>query len=228
MQIIIELDGPVIDVEPVYWAAYSRAAGELGLARKHRPDFWRLVRRGAGAGEMLAGARPRHVQRFCESFAALLEDDESWSDAVAQAGVADELRGLRAGQHVLTLVTLGRNAGARQQRLDAHDLAVHFTRMARLAIEPYKRTAQLKELTENHTRVLVAAACEPLVKCANEAGLTAVDVSNGPCSARRLTQAGAALTFGGLNELSEEIARGGRNLLAAGLLPGGTGHAREG
>ena len=221
MKIILELDGPMIDVEPVYWAAYSQVAADLGLARKNRVDFWRLIRRGAGIGDMLAGAKPRHVQRFRETFPGALEAEECLATAVAQPGVADELRALRAGQHSLGLVSLGKNAKTRQRRLDEHDLSVHFSRMARLVSDPFQRLTQLEELAEDHTRVLVAAGSESLVKLANEAGLVVVGVFNGPCTARRLTQAGAGLTFGDLEALGEEIATGGHNLVAAGLPPRG-------
>ena len=50
-------------------------------------------------------------------------------------------------------------------------------------------------------------------------GLVVVGVFNGPCTARRLNQAGASVTFGDLEALGEEIATGGRNLVAAGLPP---------
>ena len=235
IRIILELDGPIVDIEPVYWAAYSRVVAGLGLARKERATFWRALRRGGGVGDMLAGAGPRHIQRFREAFPEALEDDECLAEAVAQPGVADELRALRTGQHVLSLVTLGRNAKARQARLDEHDLSVHFTRMTRLSEDRFQRLAQLKELTEDHPRVLVAASCESLVKLANEADLVVVGISNGPCTARRLGQAGARLTFTNLAHLGGEIATGGGNLIAAGLPPppntfddGNTGHGRRG
>jgi len=219
MRIIIEFDGPVIDVEPVYWAAYSRVAGELGLARKDRAVFWRLLRRGAGIGDMLTGAKPRHIQRFREAFPEALDLDVCLADGAAREDISGELRALCAGQHVLSLVTLGRNAKARQKLLDANDLSVHFTRMSRLAAEPVLRRAQLQELTEGHARVLVAAASETLVKLGDEAGLFTAGIADGPCAARRLTQAGARLTFRGFGELGNEVATGCRNLIAAGLPP---------
>ena len=219
MHLIIELDGPVLNVEPVYWAAYTRIVAELGLARKDRSVFWTLQRRGAGLGEMLLGAKPRHLQHFREGLAAALELEECWAQAVAQPDAADELRALRVGQHALTLVTLGRNAKVRQAQLDAHHLSADFTRMARLAADPFQRLAQLKELTEGRPRVLVAAGTEPLLKLADEAGLVAVGLANGPCTAQRLTRAGARLTFADLHALGEEIVHGAPQLIAAGLLP---------
>ena len=219
ISIILELDGPIIDVEPVYWAAYSRVVAELGLARKERATFWHALRRGGGVGDMLAGAKPRHIRRFREALPEALEEDECLAEGVAQPGAADELRALRAGRHVLSLVTLGQNAKARQARLDEHDLSVHFTRMTRLSKDRFQRLAQLEELTENRARVLAAAASESLVKLADEAGLVVVGISNGPCTARRLSQAGARLTFGNLANLGTEIATGGGSLIAAGLPP---------
>lgn len=219
MKIILEFDGPVIDVEPVYWAAYSRVVAELELARKDRATFWRLLRRGAGIGEFLLGAKPRHLQRFREAFPELLESDECLSSGAAAEGVADELRALAAGQYALSLVTLGRNGPARQKLLDEADLSVYFTRMSRLAAAPNQRLDQLKELTEGEARVVVAAGSESLVKLAEEANLAAVGIANGPCTARRLTQAGARMTFTDLEGLGEEFATGARNLVAAGLPP---------
>ncbi|MCK4660229.1 MAG: HAD family hydrolase [Phycisphaerae bacterium] len=219
VRIIIEMDGPIIDVEPIYWAAYSRVVGELGLARKEQAVFWRALRRGSGVGDMLAGAKPRHIQQFREALPQALEHDECLAAGRAWQDVAKELNALHVGQHVLGLVTLGSNARARQKLLDEHDLSVHFTRMVRLADDPFRRLAQLEELAEDHRRVLVAAGSETLVKLANEAGLLVVGISNGPCVARRLTQAGASLTFGDFVALAEEIETGASNLISAGLLP---------
>ena len=219
MKIILELDGPVFDVEPVYWAAYSRAAGELGMARKDRRVYWNAVRRGAGVGDMLVGAKPRHLVRYRERFPEWLETDECLAEAVAHQCAADELRALEVGGHAMSLVTLGSNAAARQKLLDSADLSKYFSRMARMVSDPFQRIAQMKELAEEHPRVLVVASSEPLVKLANEADLIVVGVSSGPCIGRRLTQAGARMTFGDLEELGNELASGARALVAAGLPP---------
>jgi phosphoglycolate phosphatase-like HAD superfamily hydrolase len=218
MKIIIELDGPIIDVEPVYWAAYSQVVSELGLARKDRAQYWPLVRRGAGIGELVSGALPRHLEHYRQKFPLVLESDEALTEGVPQAGVKEELRALGLS-HGLSLVTLGKNAEARQRVLDAHDLSIHFSRMARLSADVFQRRDQLKQLAEDAPRVLIAAASEPLVKLANELERVVVGVAAGACAARRLTQAGAPLTFETIGALVDEIASGGHNLLKAGLLP---------
>ena len=67
--------------------------------------------------------------------------------------------------------------------------------------------------------MLVAAASETLVKEADEADLITGGITNGPCTGRRLTQAGARLTFRDLGALGDEIACGARHLIEAGLKP---------
>ncbi|MCP4590501.1 MAG: HAD family hydrolase [bacterium] len=217
IKLIIELDGPVLDVEPVYWAAYSCIAAELGLARKDRAEFWRSVRRGGGVGDLLTGAKPRHIQRFREGFPQALESDECLRQAGEHEGVAAELRSLYAIQHVLSLVTLGQNSAARQAVLDGYDLSTHFTEMTRLTGDGYQRLARLRELAVDCRRVLVAASSESLIKLADEAGLFAVGIHGGPCTGRRLTQAGARVTYRGMADLAEEITAGGRTLIDLGL-----------
>ena len=81
------------------------------------------------------------------------------------------------------------------------------------------RTAQLTHLAEGDPRCVAACASPSMILAAEAAGLFAVGVASGACSAARLTQAGARCVFADPSALAESIASGARQLVDAGLVP---------
>ncbi len=216
MRFIIDCEGPVLDVQPCHWAGYSAACAELGLARMDPASFWRAVRRGAGDGELVRGAKPAKLRDFRRSFDEHRESDECAGCMQPQPGAAAALGVLRrSGQCIL--VTLGANARARQAILDAADLSVHFSRMKALSADRGRRVDQLGVLSEGDRHTVVAAASESMILAAEEAGLFAVGVCCGAATAARLARAGARCNFADLAELAECLDRNGDDLVAAGL-----------
>lgn len=218
MKLILEADGPILDVGPAYWHAYAAALSELNLPKTDPDTFWRLVRRGAAPGEYIRGAKTQHIQTFATRFAALIESDEAVAQCRPQPDVADALR--RITEHgECSLITVGRNRGARQQILSQHDLTVHFLRMMGLFGDPTRRPKQLCELAGDSRRAVVVAASTEVVRAAVRAELIAVGIAQGNCSANRLTQTGAALIFADLDALADDLDHGADRLSKAGLLP---------
>ena len=43
---IIEFEGPIVNVEPRYWAAHQAAVAAVGFQGPLREEFWRLWRTG--------------------------------------------------------------------------------------------------------------------------------------------------------------------------------------
>ena len=215
---IIELDGPIVDVEPGTWEAYSTAALETGLARTDRNAFWRAVRSGAPFGRSLRGAKPAKVAQCETRFGELLESDSCLETCRAQPEAHDALS--RLTKHTrLALVTLGRNRAARQKLLNADDLSCFFPEMCGLSTRRQSRRDRLRALAEDDSRVVCAASTPALIASATEAGLLVVGISNGIFTSRRLTQAGAAVVFSDLLELTDEYEGGATELVAHGLLP---------
>ena len=218
MRFIIDLDGPVLGVEPQYFRAYTQTTAESGYQPTARGPFWRVIREGSQFGRLVSGAKPDEIRRFRAAFLEALESDEAIKDCDAQAGVGAVLARLkRAGS--LVLVTLGTNRGARQRLLDANDLAVHFMTMRCLSAEPALRVAQLRELAEGDRRVVVACASEPLARAAHDAEMVPVAIANGAAADGRLTRAGAQLVYPHLGALADEVESGCERLIHAGLLP---------
>ncbi len=207
----------MLDLEPVYWSAYSAAAGALGLPRPDRATYWRLQRTGPDATAFLRGARPQQLREFVTRFAELLEADASWESAAVRDGLQGTLVSLRSGAELI-LVTLGSNRAVRQRVLDAGDLSVHFMRMSALG-GAAARERQLRELAGEARRVMVAVASEELVRAARDAELVTIGVSNGACVGQRLTRAGAGHVYPSLDALNDAIATSADELARAGLIP---------
>ncbi len=218
MKLIIECDGPILDVQPIYWSAYSTAVGEIGLARTDPADFWRLVRTGAAGGQAIRGAKPRQFQEYEIRFSALIDSDECCAKCSAREGVAKTLT--RLTKHgACALITASANRESRQQALDSDRLSVHFTQMCKLFSQESRRAEQIRELVGDDPRVVVAASTVAVVRAGCAADFLVVGVSNGSCTGRRLTQAGAQLTFDDLEELADELDGGSQRLRDCGLLP---------
>ncbi len=217
MKFIIEADGPVLDVQPIYWAAYSTAVAEIGQARTDPAAFWRIIRRGDRAGLAVRGANPRQLQLYEARIAELIESDDAVAHGRPQPGVTDALRRL-GGRGECVMVTLARNRAGRQKILDAEDLAIHFFQMLGLAAETTRRGDQLRAVVDGDPQVMAAAATPSMVRAAVGADLPVVGVTNGASTGRRLTQAGAQCTFADLPELADELDRGAPELVRLGLL----------
>ena len=218
MRIIVELDGPVLDVEPVYWGAYSETVRAIGLARTGRSSFWRLVRTAAPGGQAILGAKPRHIATYQSRLDELLESDDCLDRCCPQPAVQEALARLTKRARC-ALVTAGRNRAARQRRLDTESLSIHFMEMQGLSADKSRRPEQLRKLIEESPRALLAASTVGVVRAGAEAGMFPVGISNGDCTARRLTQAGAQIIFGDLGELADELDAGSPQLIRHGLLP---------
>ncbi len=115
MKLLVDVDGPLLDVQPAYWDAYQQAVSELGLARIDSSTFWRLVRSAASEGVLLRNSKPRHWKVFQERLAALLDVDEYVARMVPQPG-AVRLTSARP-RLTLQLLTLHANGPARQRIL---------------------------------------------------------------------------------------------------------------
>jgi len=218
MRLILECDGVVLDVQPAYWAAYSAVCREKGMPRLDPAAFWRGIRRRAPDGQLVPGARPAALRAFRGQFDERLESDEMLGRLAPLAEVKPALARLAESGECF-LVSTGPNRAARQQAMDRHDLSIHFMRMKALSDNRGYRVDQLRVLAENDPRTVVAAAGDGLILTAEEAGLFAVGVASGPCTAARLTRAGARCTFASLSELADSIAAGGDELVAAGWTP---------
>lgn len=218
MRFIIEHDGVLADPRKRYWHAYSQAAAELSLARHSESEFWRQVRLGAGLSQWLPGSRPIRHPEFQARFDELLESDEALRFQEPFEDIDDQLRALKT-RGICFLVSLGTNNAARQTMLDQHDLSILFDRMSRLPQDRAGRLRQLRELSIEEPRTVVCASTPGLIQAARACDLLVAGIGSGACFAKRLTQSGANVTFGDLEDLATDVTEGAFALTQAGLLP---------
>lgn len=220
MRFLIELDGPVLDIAPVMYAAHRIATAEVGWSTLDQATFWRLTRTGGSEANLLPGARPAKTSAYAARFAEVVEQDEVIATATAQPGVADDLRGL-ASLGPLVGLTLGSNLEARRQVLHRTGLKHSWQRIEVLSADPRRRPAELLVLAESDPSAIVLSASDALLRSGDAAGVFGVGLSCGSCTAARLHRAGARLVFQGLTQFLNELRAGGPELVRHGLRPFG-------
>jgi len=218
MRLILEFDGLLADVMPAMYAAHREAAASVGWSRLDEGTFRRLIRTKGREADVLPGAKQVKVDAYEQAFQARLEQDESIRSLDPQPGLDDDLRRLgRFGQVVL--ITLGRNLEARRAWLGEQRLSDGVEAFERLDEDPRRRPVELRVLADNDERAIVVATSDAVIRSADTAELFTVGVSSGPCSVKRLQQAGPRIVYKELAELAGSLKAGGADLVRAGLLP---------
>ncbi len=218
MRFLVEIEGPLFDVASAYFAAHQAAATIMGWSRLDRGTFWRLYRTKGRDADFLPGAKPVKIAEHQRRFEERIESNELTGTMQPQPAIADVLgKLLRHGP--CHAVTLGANLVARREAMERGGLLGRFGRVEHLNADPRCRPAELRALAEGDSRAIVIAGTDALVRAAQSAELFAVGVSNGPCAAARLHQAGASVVYKALAELVDSLQRGAPDLVKAGLLP---------
>jgi len=218
MRLILEFEGLLADVMPALYAAHRDAATSVGWSRLDEATFRRLIRTKGRDADVLPGAKAVKVEAYERAFRERVEDDASIASLSAFSRLADSLRQLgRFG--TIVAVTLGTNLGARRVWLGRQGWAGSIESFERLDVDPRRRPAELRILSENDARTVVVATSDAVVRSADAADLFTVAVSSGTCSVKRLQQAGPRVVYRGLDELAESLKAGGADLVRAGLLP---------
>lgn len=220
MNFVIDCDGPIIDVRPVYYAAFRLVVAELGWSCLDEATYWRLLRSKGREANLLPGAKPIKHANLHERFAEVVESPE-----IANAGQPHGGRAMTKTIQALArhgrcaVVTLGTNVETRRKMLDRYNIGSLLACIERLSEDPRRRPAELTALAGGDRHTIVAAASDAIIRAAREANLFALGISTGPCSAARLHQAGADVVYSALDELTASLAKGTPDLIAAGLPP---------
>ena len=194
MNLIIEIDGPVLDVATAWHRVHLEVAAAVGWSALDQATFWRLTRKQGREANLLPGAKPVKLKEYYARFDDRLEADE----VVADHEPYDVIDGVLASLSTkgsISLVTLGSNIEARRSVLDRYDLVRFADRIERLDADPRKRSNELRILAAGQKRSLVAAASDSVLRAAGEAGIVAVGIPRGPCSAERLYRASIDLPY---------------------------------
>lgn len=220
MQIIVEIDGVLLNVRPATWEAYSRAVAAVGLARKDEPTAWRLVRTAAADGQFISDARTHQVEKFRQVFDAALDEDDVLAALQPHDDVHETMRTLYdlgpfAG------VTCGANLAARLNVLRANSLADAFPKLTQVPAPADAGGSALRAVAASRTDesvVVVLAASVGLIKAADEAGFVPIGIASGAAIAKRLAAAGARATYPGVAEFAAALRNGDESLRRAGLV----------
>jgi phosphoglycolate phosphatase-like HAD superfamily hydrolase len=218
VRLILEFDGPVFDVAPLYYDLHCAIAAELGWSQLDRNTYWRITRKHGRNANVLPGARPVKLEAYHTRFTERLETDGS---LLAYEPHADIKRALTVFQShgVCHLITVGSNPQARTRVLGRYELSGLFSEVVGLDAEPRRRPGELRALADGDPRTLVAAASGAIIRAAGAADLLAVGIACGAYGESRLYQAGAALIYRSLHDLAQSLISGAEDLIRAGLLP---------
>ncbi len=218
MKFIIEFDGVIADSAPAWYEAHRRAAADVGWSKLNQDTFWRLTRTQGEEANILPGAKPIKLKQYYELFHALIETDELVALAKVQANIQDSLRrlGHKGG---CTFVTTSPNTAARKTWLDKASLFEPSIELGSLNSDPGERVQALRNLAGSDKRAVLVACTDAVVRAGRSAELLAVAIACGPCSKKRLHEAGADVVYADLADLAESVATGGKDLIEAGLLP---------
>ena len=218
MTFIIEYDGPITDLRPVYYRVYREVATEVGWSRLDEASYWRLIRTRGREAVVLPGARPGMVKTFWTKFDRRIEEDEVVATYGPQGGIEDALATIvRHGP--CCVITVGSNITARRRLVERMGLTDKLTRMERLDSDPRRRPGELRMLGGEDRRTLVVAGSDAVARSASQADLLTVGISSGSCTASRLHRAGADIVYSDISELAESLRAGAKDLIQAGLLP---------
>jgi phosphoglycolate phosphatase-like HAD superfamily hydrolase len=218
MQLLIELDGPILDVAARHHEAHRRAQRALGLPSRDAREFSRLFRKGADLAEIVRPTRSAQLDEYVRLFDQLLSSNQLAELDAPQPNVHDHLAGL-ARLASCRLIALHRDRQIAQGLLDRYTLWPHFRSLHLLSPDRSVRISQLAELTEREALTVAAVASESLVQSARQAEALVFGLSNGPCTPRRLRQAGADIVFSDLGEVLEAVQQPTDALLRTGFRP---------
>ncbi len=218
MRFLIEFEGVLVDLAPVWYAAHVAVAGEVGWSALDQGMFWRLIRSQGRSAEVLRAAKPAKLSDYQVRFEQRIEADEALVACALHPEVAGALDRLsRLGE--CHMVTLGSNLAARREVLERRGLQGRFQRSEKLDPDPRRRPAELRVLAQGDSRTMLVAGTDALIRAGGGAELFTVGLSRGSCTAARLHQAGASVVYQDLAELEASLQTGGADLIRAGLLP---------
>jgi phosphoglycolate phosphatase-like HAD superfamily hydrolase len=201
---IIEFDGPVVDLEPRYWAAHQAGMQAVGFQGPARAEFWRLWRTGATDDQFVPSGRRHHSVEYARVRGEQIDSTELMALDEAQPGAAVNLRLLKQ-LGACHLVTLCRNRDGINATLDRLDIWMHFDGKQCLPEDRDRRVAALRNLAGSHPVTLAVVGTVPMAYAAGEAGCRVVGMKNGPAFPNLLRQVGVDVFFESLDELTDAL-----------------------
>jgi len=201
---IIELEGPVVDVRPRWWAAHKAAAAAIGLEGPPEDEFWRLVRKGSPVGMIMRHARPHQLPEYSRIRAERQESTDLMSLDEPQMALKENLRVLKQ-LGTCHLVTRCRNQEGINATLDRLDVWMCFERRIILPEDRDRRLSMLKGLTAGYSSTLAIVGTVPVALALSNAGCRCVGLKEGPAFPNNLRQVGVDAFFDSLDALTDAV-----------------------
>ena len=218
MTFIIEFEGVIIDLRPVYYRLHQRIAEEVGWSCLDERTFWRLTRTKGRDANVLPEARPSKLKDYRARFNEGLDGDSTIDQYALHNGTLEALNTL-AKRGPCGLITGGINLPARRRVVERTGLTRYFTLMQTLDPNPRGRPDQLQALAADDQRAVVVASTDSVIRAADQAGLFTAGVASGSNAGSRLHQAGAHVVYPDIHGLVESLSCGAGDMIRAGLLP---------
>jgi phosphoglycolate phosphatase len=185
----------VVDVRERHYRTYRSALAPLGGRPLDPAAYWRLKRRGAPLGEVLAasGVGPDRREAFLGRFLGEIEDPDRLALDRLLPGAEPALGSLRAGGHRLVLLSLRRSPAAFAAQVERLGIAGAFERVDAGRTSEDGRLAKraLIERAGPPGPAAVVGDTEADVGAARALGLAAVGVTTGLRNRGFLLAAGA-------------------------------------
>ena len=125
--IVLDLDGPILDVRDRHYACYARIVRELGAQALPAAAYWNLKRAGRTPRDVFArSADQERYPEFARRWLDLIESPEALTLDRVHQGAKQWLEASRSAGHELVLATLRQNSHALEEQLDRLDLTRFF------------------------------------------------------------------------------------------------------
>jgi phosphoglycolate phosphatase len=126
-EIVLDLDGPILDVSARHCAVYAAIAHELGFEPLSNGDYWQAKRVPLGANRILerTGAGS-HYEAFARRWLKYIELDRFLEIDSLQPDAVRSLERWSGSGYRLVLATMRQDAGALARQLSALDIARYF------------------------------------------------------------------------------------------------------
>jgi predicted dehydrogenase/phosphoglycolate phosphatase-like HAD superfamily hydrolase len=213
MILLVDFDGPVLDVSEKYYRVYADFADRKGRPTLDRKRFWDLKRRGASGTRILGETGPARRGDALEMdcfMREVIETEEYLALDTLQDGVAIALSRLRESGWTLVLLTLRRRTAGVLWQLERLGLASAFDRILvregnRGRVDEKRdlvREAFSSELADHDALV---GDTELDIAVARALGVRAIAVTNGLREASLLAAANPDALLQGLDAVADLV-----------------------
>jgi len=176
--LLLDLDGPVIDVSRRYYSTHRRLTLRLGLTPAGFNDYWEAKRRGQKEVDLLKayGATQSQLQRYGKMWLDAIEAPKNLLLDRLQPGAANALRTL-AQAFAIYIVTMRRNKAATLQQMERLGIKQYIKRTLVCGNDVAGKAHAVKQ--ERLTPVAFVGDSEADVQAARELGCPVYAVTCG-------------------------------------------------